>query len=154
MVKAVCVIRGDSSVSGTIIFEQESESAPTKITWNISGHDANAKRGMHIHTFGDNTNGCTSAGPHFNPHGKTHGAPVDENRHVGDLGNIETDAQGNSKGEVNDSFVKLIGPHSVIGRTIVVHAGTDDLGKGGDEESLKTGNAGPRPACGVIGISS
>jgi len=153
MVKAVCVVRGDSKVSGTITFEQASESAATTITWDISGHDANAKRGMHIHTFGDNTNGCTSAGPHFNPHSKTHGAPSDENRHVGDLGNIDTDSQGNSKGTVTDKFVKLIGPESIIGRTIVVHGGTDDLGKGGNEESLKTGNAGPRPACGVIGIS-
>lgn len=50
-----------------------------------------------------------------NPHGKTHGAPSDEARHVGDLGNIDTDAQGNSKGSVSDSHVKLIGPHSVIG---------------------------------------
>jgi Cu/Zn superoxide dismutase len=51
-------------VSGTVIFEQESESSPTVITWDITGNDPNAKRGFHIHTFGDNTNGCTSAGPH------------------------------------------------------------------------------------------
>lgn len=60
----VAVLRGDSKVTGTVVFEQESESAPTTITWDISGHDPNAKRGMHIHAFGDNTNGCTSAGPH------------------------------------------------------------------------------------------
>ncbi|KAK4192756.1 hypothetical protein QBC35DRAFT_511640 [Podospora australis] len=147
MVKAVAVVRGDSKVSGTVTFEQETESGPTTVSWDITGHDANAKRGMHIHTFGDNTNGCTSAGPHFNPHGKTHGNRIDEIRHVGDLGNIETDGQGNSKGSVTDNLIKLIGPESVIGRTVVVHAGTDDLGKGDNEESLKTGNAGPRPAC-------
>ena len=45
----------------------------------------------------------------------THGAPKDENRHVGDLGNIETDDQGNSKGTSEDRLVKLIGPDSIIG---------------------------------------
>lgn len=155
MVKAVALVRGDTSnIKGIVTFEQSSESEPTTITLNITGHDPNAERGWHIHAFGDNTNGCTSAGPHFNPHNKTHGAPGDEERHIGDLGNFRTDDQGNSITTVTDNLIKLIGANSVIGRTIVIHAGTDDLGKGGDEESKKTGNAGLRPACGVIGIAS
>ena len=60
----VAVLRGDAKVSGTVTFEQDSESAPTRITYDLTGNDANAERGFHIHTFGDNTNGCTSAGPH------------------------------------------------------------------------------------------
>lgn len=58
---------------------------------------------------------ANAANSKVNPHGKSHGAPQDSDRHVGDLGNIETDAQGNSKGSVSDSFVKLIGPESVVG---------------------------------------
>ncbi|CUM62961.1 uncharacterized protein PRCAT00000521001 [Priceomyces carsonii] len=153
MVKAVAVLRGDSKVTGVVNFEQASESDPTTITYKISGNDANAKRGFHIHTFGDNTNGCTSAGPHFNPFSKEHGAPEDDNRHVGDLGNVSTDGSGIASGTIKDSVVKLLGANSILGRTVVVHSGTDDLGKGGNAESKKTGNAGTRPACGVIGIS-
>lgn len=88
-----------------------------------------------------------------NPFSKEHGAPTDDVRHVGDLGNFKTDGQGNSQGSISDKLVKLIGPESVVGRTIVVHAGTDDLGKGGHEQSKTTGNAGGRPACGVIGLA-
>ena len=119
-------------------FTQESESSPVEISYDLSGNDASSERGMHIHQFGDNTNGCTSAGPHFNPAGKKHGGPSDSERHHGDLGNIKTDASGVAKGTLTDSYLKLIGPESIIGRTIVVHAGTDDLGKGGNEESFKT----------------
>ena len=39
------------------------------------------------------------------------------------------------------------------GKSIVIHAGEDDLGLGGDMESLNTGNAGARRACGIIEVS-
>ena len=54
--------------------------------------------------------------------------------------------------DAHDKLVQLWGPMSVVGRACVLHAKTDDLGKGGDDESLRTGNAGARIACGVIGL--
>lgn len=154
MVKAVAVVRGDSTVKGIVSFEQATPSDPTTVSWEVEGNDSNSKRGFHIHQFGDNTNGCTSAGPHFNPFGKTHGAPEDEVRHVGDLGNFETNGQGVAKGSKTDRLITLFGENSILGRTVVIHGGEDDLGKGGHADSLKTGNAGGRPACGVIGFAA
>lgn len=48
------------------------------------------------------------------------------------------------------SFYCRTGEHSVVGRSIMVHADVDDLGKGGHDLSLTTGNAGARLACGEI----
>ena len=44
--------------------------------------------------------------------------------------------------EFRDSVASLHGQFSVVNRAVVVHAGEDDLGRGGNEDSLKTGNAG------------
>lgn len=61
-----------------------------------------------------------SSGPHFNPFGKTHGAPCDEVRHVGDLGNIEADGSSVANISIKDSVISLSGPLNIIGRTLVV----------------------------------
>ncbi|NXL44693.1 SODC dismutase, partial [Podilymbus podiceps] len=158
--KAVCVMKGNGPVQGTIYFQQQARAAgggpdpgngPVKVTGRISGL-ADGDHGFHVHEFGDNTNGCTSAGAHFNPEGKQHGGPKDAERHVGDLGNV-TAKGGVAEVEIEDNIISLSGPHSIVGRTMVVHEKCDDLGRGGDNESKLTGNAGPRLACGVIGIA-
>jgi Cu/Zn superoxide dismutase len=108
------------------------------------------RHGFHIHASGDLSNGCQSAGPHYNPKGVNHGSPHNLVRHVGDLGNIECDEHGNTNIMFSDDIASLTGQYSVIGRAIVIHAKEDDLGLGGDAESLRTGNAGARLACCVI----
>jgi len=83
---------------------------------------------------------------------KHHGGRNDTQRHVGDLGNIDADSNGVATINFTDSLISLHGPHSIIGRTLVVHAEHDDFGRGGTDESRTTGTAGARVACGVIGI--
>merc|ERR1712154_247606 len=139
MVKAVAVLMG-KAVAGTLTFTQD-EGQPTKVEGEVTGL-APGGHGFHIHEFGDTTNGCVSAGSHFNPRGKTHGGPTDDNRHAGDLGNIQAGEDGVAKVMITDVQIPLIGPNSIIGRSLVVHEKADDLGKGNNEESLKTGNAG------------
>lgn len=109
--------------------------------------------GLHIHRYGDLREGCESLCDHYNPHHRDHGGRRASERHVGDLGNVTADAFGRVCARFYDSLVRLSGPTSVVGRSVVLHADPDDLGRGGDAESLRTGNAGARIACGVIGLA-
>lgn len=76
--------------------------------------------GFHIHQFGDYTGGCISAGGHFNPHKKDHGGPGDDERHAGDLGNVEADASGTVTVNIVDGQIPLTGPNTIVGRSVVV----------------------------------
>ncbi|KAL0961408.1 hypothetical protein HGRIS_006357 [Hohenbuehelia grisea] len=148
--KATLQLSGNSTISGTVSFEQTRKYGPVKVTGLIRNLDPSSKRGFHVHQYGDLSDGCMSTGPHFNPLGKKHGAPTDSDRHVGDLGNIESDENGVASFTFEDSLISLAGEMNIIGRAVVLHAGVDDLGRGDNEESLKTGNAGARAACGII----
>lgn len=120
----------------------------------MKGLKPNSSHGFHIHEFGDLTDGCTTAGPHYNPFNKKHGGPFDGERHVGDLGNLQSDEKGVAYLSTTDNMIKLFGDESVVGRSCVVHADKDDLGKGGFNDSLTTGHSGARVACGVIGLTA
>jgi len=147
---AQCELQHSDKVKGTILLMQ-APGTPTLIKGTITGLEPGA-HGFHIHEFGDMSDGCKSMGGHYNPDAVNHGHLGDG--HVGDLGNIEADENGTASFSIRADRVDLIGDRSVVGRGIVVHADPDDLGKGGDEESLKTGNAGDRLACGVITLRS
>lgn len=148
---AVAVLGGGAE--GTIYFTQENPPIGTTRIEGEINYLTPGLHGFHIHMFGDLSDGCISAGGHYNPYMRNHGGPEHRERHVGDLGNIEADEFGRALVNITDPLVSLVGPRSVVGRSVVVHAGEDDLGMGGDAGSLKTGNAGGRAGCGVIGYA-
>ena len=86
----------------------------------------------------------TSAGGHYNPDGHDHGGLDSKDRHAGDLGNIDANAQGVAKVNIQATGLDI---HHVLGRSVVVHADADDF------KSQPSGNAGPRVALGVIGLA-
>jgi len=145
--KAVAVLHPTegNKVDGTITFTKVANGI--EIVADVQGLSP-GKHGFHIHEFGDcSAPDATSAGGHFNPENMPHGAPTDKERHVGDLGNLVADSEGNAHYERVDGQIAFAGAHSIIGLAVIVHQGEDDF------TSQPTGNAGPRVACGVIGIA-
>jgi Cu-Zn family superoxide dismutase len=145
--KAIAVVHplGVSKVGGKVVFTQTR--GGVEINAEITGL-APGKHGFHVHEFGDcSMADGTCAGAHFNPTGAPHAGPDDQERHVGDLGNIEVREDGTAVYKRVDKLVALNGPNSVIGRSVIIHAAPDDL------TSQPSGNAGARVGCGVIGIA-
>jgi len=144
----------NDNIKGNVNFTQNLIDNKCKIELNLTGLPSNSLHGFHVHEAGDLTDKCTSMCAHFNPYGKNHGCPGTTERHVGDLGNIKTNSKGEAKYTFYDNYIKLRGIKcNIIGRGLIIHEDPDDCGQGGDAESLKTGNAGKRIACAVIGYS-
>lgn len=142
----------DVEVDGVVKFKQPTADGDVTIDVNVAyaGAVKDSKHGFHVHAEGKTTNQCKDAGGHFNPTTKNHGAPADTDRHVGDLGNMVADANGKLIKTFTDSVISLTGTNNIVGKAIVIHQDEDDLGKGGEEDSLTTGHAGARVGCCVI----
>ena len=144
--KAIAVLHSasGSQVAGTVTFTKVGDTV--QVVADITGLTP-GKHGFHIHEFGDcSAADASSAGGHFNPMKKPHGAPDAAERHAGDLGNLEADSTGKAHLELKDTMLKLSGENCIMGRGVIVHEKVDDW-------SQPTGNAGGRLACGVIGVA-
>lgn len=142
--KAVAILSPTkgSDVKGKIEFLQLTDGV--SIIGDVTGLKP-GEHGFHIHEFGDcSAPDAKSAGGHFNPESVLHGGPLDLPRHMGDLGNIKADDAGNAHYEAVNHLIRMDGPNSIIGHSVIVHEDRDDY------VSQPTGNAGGRLACGVI----
>lgn len=147
---AIAVFKG--KLSGYVKFKQNSTDQPVRISGKIEKLKP-GKHGFHVHVYGNLLNSdCAKCGGHFNPYNKKHGGRRDLNSHAGDLGNIKANEDGIARFYFKTHKLSLYNnKKNIIGRSIVVHSGEDDLGKGGHKNSLTTGNSGSRVDCAVIG---
>ena len=140
--KAVAVL-DTKDVKGEVTFDKEGTGVRVRAKFT----ELSGQHGFHIHKAGDlRGEGCQGACDHYHVgaaqnHG---GAPNTKGeRHTGDLGNV-------TKGSYS-YMLHGISVADLLGRSIIVHADKDDLGKGNAPDSLTTGHSGARIACAVIG---
>ena len=134
--------KSQSSVRGTVRFVRDTDGV--RVMADITGLTP-GEHGFHVHEVGDcSAPDATSAGDHFNPTQQPHAGRDAERRHVGDLGNLEAGADGRARLNYVDRKISLDGPHSIVGRSVVVHAGRDD------GSTQPSGGSGDRIACGEI----
>jgi Cu-Zn family superoxide dismutase len=151
--QAVAVLHATAAnqAKGVVHFTREGDAL--RVSVHIEGLTP-GEHGFHVHEFGDcSAPDATSAGGHFDPFREPHGARNAAKRHVGDLGNVVANATGVVDADFTDSRIALPGrvpqgSASILGRAVIVHGGRDDL------TSQPSGAAGPRVACGVIGVAA
>jgi Cu-Zn family superoxide dismutase len=144
-IQGVAVFSSDT-VKGEVLFTSKKRGRATLVQAFFEKLPS-GKHGFHIHRAGDlRGEGCMGACEHYH-RGKpmTHGPEPGKNveRHTGDLGNIEEGKR----------YLYLVWAplHDLFGRSAIVHADEDDLGKGEFEDSRTTGHSGARIGCALIG---
>ncbi|XP_069748552.1 LOW QUALITY PROTEIN: superoxide dismutase [Cu-Zn]-like [Narcine bancroftii] len=120
MAKAICLLTSEFRAFGIVRFmlnmSFQSEGGCLTINGEFFGIPP-GKHGLHVHCFGDLTNGWICAGPHYNPSNKMLGAQK-EKRYASDPGIVNVNEDGLAKLDVEISHFQLTGIHSIIGRTL------------------------------------
>jgi Cu-Zn family superoxide dismutase len=142
---AILIHTKGSQVEGRATFTHSN--GTTHVHAEVSGLTP-GDHGFHIHEYGVWSEDGMAAGSHYDPTMTKHHAGIDTpKRHIGDLGNITANANGNATLDLDDPSLTFHGPTSILGRGLVVHEKADDL------KTQPTGNAGGRLAVGVIGVA-
>lgn len=131
----------DNRVAGTVTFTKVA--GGVRIVADVTGLTP-GEHGFHVHEHGSCEGDGTSAGGHYNPTNSKHGGPDSPERHVGDFGNLVADNDGKAHYDRIDTLISLEGEHSIIGKSLVIHADRDDF------VTQPTGNSGARIGCGLI----
>lgn len=130
------------AIEGEIDFD-EMKDGGVRVSGTVRNLAPGSQVGFHIHEKGVCEGDGASAGGHYNPRGKRHGAPG--KGHAGDLPMLHADARGTATVDHVSRELDLAG---IVGRGLIVHRDADD------QKTDPTGNAGPRLACGVIAVKS
>jgi Cu-Zn family superoxide dismutase len=136
--------RSGSTLGGEAVFAQQGGNVVLTLTVENAPQGSLA---VHLHEKGDcSAPDAMSAGPHWNPTGEMHGQWGHSPYHRGDIGNIEVGPDGKGTLTLTTDLWNIGGDPAgdIVGRSIVVHAKTDDF------KTQPTGNAGGRIGCGVI----
>jgi Cu-Zn family superoxide dismutase len=144
--KGICILRNhERRDQGVVRFTQKGYTLLIQgKVWDVKP----GEHGFHIHKNGNEVDGAHTLCEHYNPRKKNHGGLVDSESHAGDLGNFLVGEDG--IGYFKEATEKIT-LEEILGRSMVFHADRDDLGRGGFEDSLKTGHSGDRILYGIIG---
>lgn len=145
---AVIQAKNDSGITGSVEFTEQDGMVTMKA--NISNL-SEGLHAIHIHAIGDcSADDGTSAGGHWNPTDVDHGEWGSDSFHIGDIGNLNADSNGNATIERKTDLWCLNCDDenkNVIGKSIIIHEGPDDF------TSQPSGAAGPRIGCAEITLN-
>jgi Cu-Zn family superoxide dismutase len=153
--RAVAVLNDASGQKvGVAVFkERHGEVDVSAEVWRVTP----GFHGFHVHTTGECVPPFTSAGGHYNPGGVPHGD------HAGDLPSLLVNQDGTAELEFETDRFTLSDLSDADGSAVIVHAGRDNFANvptryhshtydtfGPDTDTLATGDAAARMACGVV----
>lgn len=128
-----------NTVNGVVSFSSAGQKI--RVVAEVRGLTPGA-HGFHIHEKGDcSAPDGSSAGGHYNPQGKHHGHPDNEQHHAGDMPQLIADSSGLAR---MTAYLSDLEMKALPGLSVIVHASPDDF------KTQPTGNSGARQACGVI----